>query len=51
MSMDTIHFCLLSMDPPHLLYYLMMNGSPLHILSPKINTRVSLRLNIFYKLE
>lgn len=47
MSMDTIHFCLLSM----LLYYLMMNGSPLHILPPKINTRVSLRLNIFYKLE
>ena len=50
MNMDKIHFCLPSMDP-HLLYYLMMNCSPLHILRPKINTQVSLRLNIFYKLE
>ena len=50
MSMDTFHFFLLSMDP-HLLYYLMLNCSPLHILPPKINTQVSLRLNIFYKLE
>lgn len=47
MSMETIHFCLLSMDPPHLPNYLMMNCSRLHILPPKINTRVSLRLNIF----